>query len=219
MLGVIYQFYYGGGDTFTYFNLGSKWIWRAFLEDPLVAMDLIFGSGRMTGENFQFANRIYSFGDSASYFVVRVAGFFDILTFSTYSATALLFATFGFAGQWAMYLAFVRFFPKVSKYLAYTILFLPSLFFWGSGLLKDTLTLGALGFLFYGITDIIQFRKTTFISSMLVIFGFAVIYIVKIYIVACFVPATIVWIFYVYQTKIKNVVLKVYPEPSSRLLT
>lgn len=213
MLGVIYQFYYGGGDTFTYFNLGSKWIWRAFLEDPFVAMDLIFGSGEITGENFQFARRIYTFGDPASYFVVRVAGFFDILTFSTYSATALLFATFGFAGQWAMYVAFFRFFPRVSKYLAYTILFFPSLFFWGSGLLKDTLTLGALGLLFYGITDIIQFRKTPFLSFMLVIIGFAVIYIVKIYIVACFVPAAIVWSFYVYQEKIRSLVLRIMIAP------
>ncbi|XOV91915.1 MAG: hypothetical protein ACFHWX_17115 [Bacteroidota bacterium] len=213
MLGVIYQFYYEGGDTFTYFTLGSKWIWRAFMDDPFVGFNLIFGAGDITGENFQYAQHIYSFGDTASYFVVRVAGFFDILTFSTYSSTALLFATFGFAGQWAMYLSFVRFFPAISKYLAYVILFLPSLFFWGSGLLKDTLTLGALGFLFYGITDFIQFKKSPVINIVLAVIGFWIIYTVKIYIVACFIPAVVIWTAYFYQDKVKNIILRLVIAP------
>ena len=213
MLGVIYQFYYGGGDTFTYFNLGSKWIWEAFLEDPFIGLDLIFGAGEVTPENFQYTQHIYSFGDSASYFVVRVAGLFDIFTFHTYSSTALLFSVLGFAGQWAMYTVFVKYFRKQNRYLAYVLLFLPSLFFWGSGLLKDTLTLGALGLFFYGLTDLVQFHRNKILSVILVLTGFWIIYTVKIYIVACFIPSAIVWIFYLYQTRLKNLIIKLLIAP------
>ena len=36
-VGLIYQFYYGGGDTFTYFHLVSRYIWEAFKESPVLA--------------------------------------------------------------------------------------------------------------------------------------------------------------------------------------
>src|SRR5690606_30192240 len=43
-LGLIYQFYYDGGDTFNYFN-NSKYIWEAFKDSPLKAFQLIFSDG------------------------------------------------------------------------------------------------------------------------------------------------------------------------------
>ena len=33
-VGLIYQFYYSGGDTFNYFHHGSRHIWEAFLDSP-----------------------------------------------------------------------------------------------------------------------------------------------------------------------------------------
>ena len=91
-VGLIYQFYYGGGDTFTYFHLGSKYIWEAFRDSPYLAFKLIFAGSEYVGDTFKYASKIYTYGDLSSYFVVRAAGFLDILTFHTYSATAVLFA-------------------------------------------------------------------------------------------------------------------------------
>ena len=33
-LGLLYQFYYSGGDTFTYFTHGASHIYQAFLDEP-----------------------------------------------------------------------------------------------------------------------------------------------------------------------------------------
>ena len=41
-IGLIYQFYYGGGDTFNYYTYGSARIWDAFQDDPATAFNLIF---------------------------------------------------------------------------------------------------------------------------------------------------------------------------------
>ncbi|MEO1654454.1 MAG: hypothetical protein AAFU64_12985, partial [Bacteroidota bacterium] len=40
-LGLIYQFYYGGGDTFNFFR-DSGIIWRAFLKSPYIGIRIIF---------------------------------------------------------------------------------------------------------------------------------------------------------------------------------
>lgn len=213
-VGLIYQFYYGyGGDTFAYFNLGSKYIWEAFLESPAIAFQLIFGENVYTSQNFQFANQIYSFPDSASYFVVRVAGIFDIITGHTYSATALLFATASYTGVWAMFVTFYRFYPQLKKQIALATLFIPSVFFWGSGVLKDSLTLGALGWLFYSLTHL-TYGKGNLISNIFIILGASYVLLsIKIYILLCFVPAAALWLFYRYQASIKSAAVRLMTGP------
>jgi hypothetical protein len=113
-LGLIYQYYYKGGDTFVYFDHGSRYIWEAFLDSPFKAFKLIFAKGEYLPETWEYASNIIFYDDLPSYFVVRIAGFFDIFTFHTYSATASLFAVAGFSGLWAMYTAFYRMFPKIT---------------------------------------------------------------------------------------------------------
>src|SRR5690606_8620604 len=147
-VGLIYQFYYNGGDTFNYFN-NSKHIWEAFKDSPSLGMSLILSNNQYTSANFQYASLMYFFHDTSSYFVVRVAGLFDILTLHTYSATAVLFAVFSFSGLWAMYKGFCDLYKNLHFEFALAIFFVPSVFFWGSGILKDTLTLGALGWATY----------------------------------------------------------------------
>ncbi len=212
-LGLIYQFYYGGGDTFTYFQRGSNYIWSAFLESPSVGLQMIFSEMVYTPENFEYANKIYTFGDTASYFIVRVAGFFDILTFHTYSATALLFAATSFSGIWMIFLVFYKFYPSFIKQIALGVLFVPSVFFWGSGLMKDTLTLGALGWLFYGFSQVFIFKKKLFTNVLLLAIGFYVLYTIKIYIVICFMPALAFYFYLQNQSKIKNQLVKIMLAP------
>jgi hypothetical protein len=213
-LGLIYQFYYGNGDTFTYFHLGSKWIWEAFLVNPLYAFQLIFTVGNEhLPELFQYSSRIYTYGDPASYFVVRVAGFFDLLTGHTYLATALCFSSLSYVGVWGMYVTFCKLYPTLCKYFAFAILFVPSLFFWGSGLMKDTLTIGALGMFFYGMTHLLMYRKNIPTAGIFSMAGFYVLYTVKIYIVICFMPALVFWLFMYYQANIRSVIIRALATP------
>ena len=207
-LGMIYQFYYGGGDTFNYFDLGSQWIWRAFLDDPLIAMSLIFGDMEMNATVFNYASRIYYFGDAGSYAVVRLAGFLDIFTFHTYSATALFFTVISYTGMWMIFSAFQKVFPSHTRLLALSILFFPSLFFWGSGLIKDSLTIAAVGWMFWAVVEVIHFNRRYAISILLFLLGFYVLYVIKIYILLCLLPAFAFWVYRVYSSKIRNIALR-----------
>lgn len=212
-VGLIYQFYYGGGDTFTYFNLGSKYIWEAFKDSPILAFKLIFAGKEYATDTFQYASKIYTYGDLSSYFVVRVAGVFDLLTFHTYSATAILFAAFSFTGLWALYHVFYRMFPSQHLEFAIAVLFVPSVFFWGSGILKDTITIGALGWATYGAYNLFFVKRHITISLIILLLSLYTIYTIKIYILLCFLPAVILWIFSTRLSNVKNVIAKIFIAP------
>lgn len=212
-VGLIYQFYYGGGDTFTYFNLGSKYIWEAFNDSPDLAIKLIFAGADYQPETFYYASKIYTYGDLSSYFVVRVAGIFDIFTFHTYSATAVLFATVSFGGLWALFYVFYQQYPRLHFGLAIAVLFVPSVFFWGSGILKDTITIGALGWATYGVYNIFIAHRRIVLSTLILLLALYSIYTIKIYILLCFVPAAILWIFYLRMKKVRNAVIKIMVAP------
>ena len=125
-LGFIYQFYYDGGDTFNYHQQGSRIIWESFIENPIDGLTLIFGAANDELEMYQYSSRILFFRDSNSYFVVRIAAFFDLLTFSSYSATAVLFSVISSVGMWMLFLTFYKQYPHLHREIALATFFIPS---------------------------------------------------------------------------------------------
>lgn len=214
-LGLIYQYYYKGGDTFAYFDMGSRYIWQAFLDSPAKAFRLILAQGKFDPDTWEYASRIIFYDDLPSYFVVRVAGLFDLFTFHTYSATACLFAVMSFSGLWAMYTSFYKMFPRLHLEFALAIFFIPSVFFWGSGLLKDSLTLGALGWATYSFHSIFISRKNIISSLLILLLSVFIIYEIKIYILLCFIPALMIWLFILHMNKVRNLVFKILVFPVS----
>ncbi len=208
-IGLIYQYYYSGGDTYNFFTYGSKHIWDAFLDHPYKGFKLIFGpSGVFEPETYQYASKIWFYRDPSSYLVIRFSGFFGLFTFHTYTANAALFAAFSFSGLWALFNTFYRIVPHRHLALAISVLFVPSVFFWGSGILKDSITIGALGwatFAFY--QGFILRRKVLLNMVILLLFSF-LIFSIKKYILLCFLPALLIWFFLENISKVKSVVAK-----------
>lgn len=214
MLGLVYQFYYGGGDTFNYFTHGSRYIWEGIMDDPVLGVGILFETGGMRiGETFQYTQHIWYYKDPHSFFIVRLAALFDVFTFHTYSATALFFATFSFSGLWAFYSTVVKKYPGNAKWLAISILFVPSVVFWGSGILKDTITLGALGWITWACISIIDLKGIRITYLLVLLLNCYLILSIKSYILICYLPIVFVWLFWKYQSKIKNPIIKLVAAP------
>lgn len=211
-LGLVYQFYYRGGDTFNFF-LDSKVIWEAFLDSPFKALGIIFADGGHHSEIYEYTRRIYFYVDRQTFHVVRVAGFFGIFTFQTYSLIAICFALCCFSGMWALYKVFLDCYPKLHRRLAYAVFFIPSVFFWGSGLLKDTLTLGALGWLFHAFYFGLIKRRSLVVNISVLLAAMLVIQAIKVYILLCFLPAAFLWVFMEYRTRIRSAALRLVSLP------
>jgi hypothetical protein len=208
-VGFLYQFYYGGGDTFNYHTHGSRHIWEAFVDDPTKGFKLLFSDGTDQVGVYRYSSRIIFFGDHESYAVIRLAAVFDLLTFSSYSATAVLFAVVGFAGLWLFFITFYQMNPALHRWVALAVLFLPSVIFWGSGLLKDTLTLACVGMATYATFKLFIQRRFYPGTVILLLVALYVLYSIKIYILLTFLPAAIVWVFMYYFSQIRSAALKV----------
>ena len=219
-LGLIYQFYYGGGDTFNYWEHGSRWIWKAFNDDVSIGLKLILEKGgtRVLDDTYTYASRIWYFRDPHSYIIVKMAAVFDLITFHTYSASSLFFASFSFSGLWAMYSALVSKYSNSSIRLAIAICFVPSVIFWGSGILKDTVTLGALGWMTWSLIRLIDLKKRLIVEIIVFAISFWLIFLIKKYILICFVPMIAVWLFLKNLSRVKNAIHKVLIIPLMAIL-
>ncbi len=192
-VGLIYQFYYNGGDTFMYHTYGSREIWNAFTEYPDVGLKLLFSNETNSSASYNYASKIYFFNDPSSLTVVRIAAFFDLFTFSAYSATAVCFAILSFVGMWMFFLTFYKQYPHLNKGLAIASFFIPSVFFWGSGILKDSITLACLGIATYQVYLIFFERRVSLINVLILLIALYGIFSVKKYVLQAYLPATIVW--------------------------
>lgn len=212
-LGALYQFYYGGGDTFGYYSHGAAHIYDAFLDSPSTAFNLIFADNDFTGGVYKYASRIWMYRDDPAYMVVRMAGFFTILTGGTYSGTALVFATIAFSGLWAMYMKFCRLFPNQVTALALAILFIPSTIFWGSGILKDSITYGMLGWSTAAVIALIYGHKRKWLWILILTLAMVLAFNIKEYIVLSFIPAAVLWTYFVFIKRLANPMVKVIIAP------
>jgi hypothetical protein len=208
-VGFIYQFYYNGGDTFAYHTHGSRIIWEAFMHDPGKGFQLLLSDGTHLPSTFEYSSKIWFFRDQQSFAVIRLATVLDMLTFSSYSGTAVLFAVMSFIGSWLLFRTFYSTYPEAHVYLAFSCFFIPSVFFWGSGIFKDTVTLTALSVATYFLHKIIVHRHISWISVLAIVLALWVIYSIKIYILLCFLPAAIVWIFSHQLSYVRSLVMKI----------
>ena len=211
-VGLIYQFYYSGGDTFNYYH-DVGFVWKAFLESPVSAFKLIFGPNTYSPDTFNYASRMWYFRDSHSYGVVRFAGFFSLFSFNVYTVIACMFAVLSFSGLWVMYQTFYKLYPHLYKQLAWAVLFIPSVFFWGSGLLKDTLTLAAVGWATFAVYKLFFRREWILLFSTILFLSCWLIYSIKIYILLCFLPSVILWVFLTRVKKIRSMAFKIILTP------
>ncbi|OGX81365.1 hypothetical protein BEN47_19280 [Hymenobacter lapidarius] len=213
-LGLIYQFYYGGGDTFNYYY-HSQLIHRAFDHSFSTGWKLLMDNG---GDNIPetaqyVAGMFWHQEGSTEYMVARMTAFLGLFCFNNYTVISLLFAMISFSGIWAMYIAFAKIRPHVYKELAWTIFYVPSMFFWGSGLLKDSLCMGALGWLFYALYRGAIQRQALVRCTII---GFVAAYAllsIKVYILLCFLPGALLWVFNETNARIKNQSVRLVAKP------
>ncbi len=211
-LGVLYHTLYAG-DTNNYFHHASI-IYHAFGDSFSAGLHLLTTDGTVTPDISPYTSQMNWFGPgSKEYFVIRVAAVGALLGFDTYLVTALLFAVLSFSGMWAMYVTFAKIRPQVYKELAVAVFFLPSVFFWGSGLLKDSLCLGGLGWLFYAFYRGAIEKKNILRCAIVGLLAVNIIASMKVYILLAFVPPAALWVFNENTARIRSVAVRWMARP------
>ena len=212
-LGIIYNTYYGG-DTNLFFRDGGI-VWNILIDSPSMGIRILFftDAGDNSPELFQYVRRIYYYVDANSFAVLRISAICSIFSFNTYTINAIFFAIISFSGIWSMFRVWHHLYPHLLRPLAVAVFFIPSVVFWGSGLLKDTITIGALGWMFYGFYFGIILRKKIVWNILLLLLGAWVSNAIKQYVLLIFLPSALLWFFLNYRNRIKSRPLRIIMLP------
>ena len=211
--GLMYQYYYGYGDTYFYFT-GASDILRGFIKDPSVGLEMVFKKFEdLSPEAKHNITFVRFFLNDSEALVIRIAGLFNLLSFGSYFGISLWFTSFSFLGCWLLYRVFTDIYPHLHRPLAWAILYLPSLWFWGTGVMKDPLTLASLGIYVYGLYRFFIQGKSFLLSISMMALGAWLMSSIKLYILVAILPASMVWVFFMYKNKIRNPLLQKLATP------
>ena len=124
----------------------------------------------------------------------KVFRLFCLLGAKSFFVTSLLTASFSYIGMWKLYRLFTINYPEAKKALAICILFMPSLLFWGSGIMKDSYVLGAACWFSYNFYHVFIARKKILINALLLIINISIIMTLKPYIILSILPGALLWL-------------------------
>lgn len=211
---LIYALYYNGGDTINYFN------------DGLCYNKLLFSNPKAFYQVFKEGTTMYNYHyfsyetglpmywrDNVTSYVVRLSFLACLIGFRSYLVATLIFALVSFGGIWRVYSIFTREFPQLNKQFAIAILFLPSLIFWGSGILKDTVTLSCIGYFIHGFYTIFIRRRSFFSNIIGMIITSYLILQIKPYIFIALIPGILMWLINNYVSRIRGSFTKAAATP------
>ena len=205
LLGIIYQYYYKGGDSLNYWRQ-TEIINSSMSDSFLTWLRLITGSAEIYDVDvYNYTTQFWWYGIKTPEYLISVIGaLVGLFTMTTYLPTAVIFAAISFIGVWKLYIVFTKLYPRLSKQLAYAFLFIPSVIFWGSGFMKDTITLSCVGWVTHFFYLIFYENKKIVANSIFALFFLYIIYIIKSYIVMAFLPAILLWGVGLLSYKIKD---------------
>lgn len=211
---LIYIFYYEGGDTTAYWIDAGKLAALIFSE-PKCFVEILFGNTSL--HNFYcFDMRdtpLHYLRDQQAYSVTRFSSLFHFLSVDSFLGCTILVAWVSFGGVWRLYTVFCEEYPKISKELAIAFLFIPSVVFWGSGIMKDTFTFTAVCWMTSSVYGLVLQRRDVLKNIFYVAFSAYVMVSMKPYVFVALLPGCMLWVVFNRIQTIDNSAVRVLAAP------
>jgi hypothetical protein len=214
---LIFTQYYTWGDTCDYLR-GSISMSNLLFKNPGDYFGVFTGLKDSGSVWFSFDTQTtfpphFMWKDSNTRFVMSLSSIFSTIGFRAFLPTTILVAAFSYLGVWKLFLFFTNFYPHLKKQLAIAVFFVPSVVFWGSGVMKDTYTFAASAWFVYTLYMIFHKKEKIPLNIMLGIINAIIIIAIKPYIFAALFPGTIIWLSFDRIKQIKNKVLATFMLP------
>lgn len=214
---LMYDYYYNGGDSICYYHY-SLGVNKLLFIEPGMIIDLIFNPTGFYASRFLYETPLFVehgvfFVDGTTSIVVWMASLCGLFLGRSFLLIGITFTLFAFYGCWKLFSMFYDMYPHLKKQMAIACLFIPSVFFWGTGVMKEPLCIGGLGLMTYNIYGLF-FKKGNKIKNLfLALIGGFIVFAIKVYIILAFLPALAVWVFSRYRYTIKSPFLKTISTP------
>jgi len=212
---IISQYYFIFADTNHYYQAVLD-MHRAITTDSYGYLSDIYTNLKLDKQNpifryFYYDNlgitHLYMY-DVKNYFVPRFALPFSLLFGKSYLAISFCMSFFAFGGFWRLFKLFTELFPHLHKKAAVAFLFLPSILFWGVALLKDTISIGAMGYCLYASYKIFIKRDWGLWDILVLLGSGLLLFYIKPYILICLAPSFLLWVFLRARVLIKDRTLR-----------
>ncbi len=183
---LLIQYYYRGGDSFNYFGYGREL--HRLVANNFENIKYFF----LTSDNFyEFAKSIelmiaqtapeYMRHES-NFMAVRYCYIFGLFCFENYTITSVFFSMLSYIGIWKMVLILYKIYPQYKKQVSIAFLYIPSLLFWGSGILKESIALFYMGYIINYLFEYIYFKNISFKKLIILFIACFLLYHTKPYI-------------------------------------
>ena len=210
----VVQYYYGYGDAFTYYAGGNFIIEQ--IQNNFSDISLLFA----TPEELQ---KLYAFqegavggvngyiGISSAVALMKLSALLSILTFNKFLITSILFGFFAFAGQWKLFMVFNDINNRNNqKLLAWGVLYTPSIWFWGSGLMKESICIGALGFIISILYKTFIKKQFSIKNIILLVCMTYIVWLIKSYIIIILAIGLSTYLFFNTISRVKIFIIKAF---------
>lgn len=187
-LGLLYTYYYPVGDTFGYFKDASLLASVAVEDFPAYMRFLFFNQG--------LAPHLLTFDEPRALFLTKITSVFSIATHSNYWIIGLYFSLISFLSAWFLVKTINRNVSSVKTPSVIAFLLLPSIVFWTSGLIKESLAVAALYFLVAFFLKIWFNEKPRALHFVMAVVSLWVFWNLKYYFVAVFLPVACTTLLY-----------------------
>jgi hypothetical protein len=190
-LGLVYLHYYSANDTWLFYRDSTTL--ADFARQDFSAYLQFLWDNESQNLVIEITNM-----QERSLFLVKIISFFSLIGGNNYWIAAIYFSLISFIGAWNLYRVIVRNFDNAKLAAALAFLFFPSVIFWSSGLVKETLALAGIYFITIVFIKLIKVDKIFWWEWILACFGFYAAWNLKYYWAALFmaVVATSILVFF-----------------------
>ena len=199
----VYTYYYTDrktADVFKYFDDAKYLYEHVYTNSPIKFWKIIFGFQNTTFEihkhlietHYWFKPHATNvFNDNRT--VIRFNAVIYLFSFGFYHVHTLVLSMLSFIGLTGIYRSFSTVFQHKKNELIVSCFLIPSVLFWGSGILKESILLFGIGVFFYSFTFVLNSEKKP-IYYLSALFSLGLLAITKTYVLIVIIPSIISWI-------------------------
>ena len=207
---LVYVFYYGGGDT-EYYYTGTRCILRMAGKDLGAFLRLLIGERTLELRSLFDIHTGWPtyFKDANSWAVCRFSFPFYILGGGSYFGMTMVMNTLLFIPFWRFYKMILRIYPKSANISAIAVFYVPSVLFWGSGLLKDGWCLAGVLAIYIACYNVFIRKRNVIVNACKYIFWAYILISIRPYAFYVVFATTLIWIGSRFIKSIESEFLKV----------
>lgn len=214
--GLIYEYYYGTGDTFIYFD-AARYMNSLLDINPEHWFQAMTHKAQGNVATRYFDIRVVRYDQT--FFFVKICSLLGLLSLNTYMVIALFLACYSFYSSWYFYKMACDIYPTLYKTFGYIIFYIPSVTFWGSGLFKDTITYSGVIMLTASFYFIFIKKQNIFKNIVIFSINFYLVYNIREFLILAVIPPLIIWYVLSFKNLIRNVKVKFFIGPILMLIS